>query len=302
MTDYSSDKYKGINKDNLRLLKRYEMICTNKGLTKETIKAFKCDLLLFFRYIGDKSVEEISHHEVDEFFYMCQEERNNSSQALNRKFTTLNSFYKSLIKKEYLNENVRNPLDRLDKPKVRKKVRNHLTEEEIKIIMDYLEEVKDYRGAALIALLFSSSIRLSEIHQLNRNSLDFDKKQFVVLGKGMKQRKCIFSEDAKIKVLRYLESRDDELEPLFLSRENNRWSKRAIQVFCKKIGEVCNIDKKVHPHIYRHSRAMALLKHDIPIEKISKILGHENLSTTQIYAHSSLDDIQSDIDELDMKF
>lgn len=275
------------------------MVCKNKGLTEETIKAFECDLKLFFRYIGDKSIDEISHHDIEEFLFYCQEERDNSIQAINRKFTSLNSFYKTLIKKEYINANVVNPMDRLDKPKIRKKVREYLTEEEVKIIMDYLEEIKDFRGAALVALLFSSGIRLSEVFQLKRDTLDFEKKQFVVLGKGMKQRQCIFFEDAKQKILRYLDSRDDDLEPLFLSRENNFWSKRQIQVFVKRIGEICKIDKNVHPHIFRHSCAMMLLRQNISLERISKVLGHENLTTTQIYAHSNLDDIQLDIEKLD---
>jgi integrase/recombinase XerD len=299
MINYSSDKYKGINKDNLRLLKRYEMICTNKGLTKETIKAFKYDLLLFFRYIGDKSVEEISHHEIEEFFYMCQEERNNSSQALNRKFTTLNSFYKSLLKKEYIS--CINPLDRIDKPKVRKKVKDYLTEDEINKIFNYLEENNDLRGLAFFHLAYASACRISELYQLTRNSLDMDKREFKVLGKGQKERICFFSEIAKEYVQKYLDSRKDNLEPLFLSRENNPWSKRAMQVFVVNTAKAVGINKHITVHSIRHSILTHLRLKGYPLEDLQLLAGHNSIGTTQsVYTHVGLEDVRSKFDEFHM--
>lgn len=240
-----------MNEDNLKLLSKYRMLCRNKGLTKETIKAFECDLKLFFRYIGDKSIETITHRDIEEFMYYCQEERGNSNDAINRKFTSLNGFYKTLIKKEYLN--IVNPMDKLDKPKLRKKVKDYLTEDEIAKIFNYLEKENDLRGLAFFQLAYSSACRISEIHQLNRDSLNMQKRSFKVLGKGEKERDCLFSETARDCIQTYLASRKDNLEPLFLSRENNRWSKRAMQVFVKNVVKAVGINKHITPHSLRHS-------------------------------------------------
>ncbi len=279
----------------MRLLRRYELICKNKGLTNESIKAIcKSDLPLFFRFIGEKELEEINHIHVEDFFDYCIHERENGDQAIARKYTTLNSFFRTMIKKEYLS--MKNPLDKLDKVKVRKKVRQHLTKEEIEKLMNYIEEQKDYRGAALVALFYSSGCRLTELWQQNRDSLDFEKRQFKVLGKGAKERICIFSEDAKEKVLRYLKTRKDDLRSLFISRQNNRWAKKSIQDYVRKEGKRAGIEKRCHPHIFRHSIAMHLLQDDYPLEYIQLLLGHESISTTQVYAHGNIQDIQSKID------
>ena len=122
------------------------MFCRNKGLTKEAIKAFECDLKLFFWFVGNKTIEEITHQDIEKFIFYCQEERSNSNDAINRKFTSLNGFYKTLIKKDYIN--MVNPMDKLDKPKLRKKVKDYLTEIEIEKIFAYLQNKNDLRGLA----------------------------------------------------------------------------------------------------------------------------------------------------------
>ena len=285
-----------MNEDNLKLLSKYRMLCRNKGLTKETIKAFECDLKLFFRYIGDKSIEIITHRDIEEFMYYCQEERGNSNDAINRKFTSLNGFYKTLIKKEYLN--IVNPMDKLDKPKLRKKVKDYLTEDEIAKIFNYLEKENDLRGLAFFQLAYSSACRISEIHQLNRDSLNMQKRSFKVLGKGEKERDCLFSETARDCIQTYLASRKDNLEPLFLSRENNRWSKRAMQVFVKNVVKAVGINKHITPHSLRHSILTNLRLNGYPLEDLQLLAGHESIGTTQQkYTHVGLEDVRSKFDD-----
>lgn len=240
-----------INNNNKKLLDRYLMICKNKGLTPNSIKAFSIDLNLFLRFLGNKNLSEVTHIDVEDFMMYCQNERNNSDWALARKYTSLNSFFNTMIKKEYLD--IRNPMDKVDKVKVRKKVREYLTVDEYKQVINYLEKQNDIRGLALFSLMYSSACRISEIYQLNRDSLDFNKRQFKVIGKGLKERICFFSEDAREKILNYLNSRNDNLEPLFISREKNRWSKRAIQNYVKNTVRRTGINKTITPHCLRHS-------------------------------------------------
>lgn len=281
-----------MNKDNEKLLKRYEMICKNKGLTKESLKAIiNNDLTLFLRYIKDKALGEVTHINIEDFLFHCREIRGNGDASIARKYTSINMFYNTLIRKDYLD--CKNPVYKVDKIKVRKKLRGHLNEEEIKTILCFLEEKRDLRGLALFSLFYSSGCRLSEIHQLNRKSLDFERKQFKVKGKGQKERPCIFSDYAKRNILNYLNSRKDNFESLFISRQNNRWSKKAIQDYVKITAKRAGISKNTFPHLIRHSIATNLLKSGHALEHIQLLLGHESISTTQTYAKQNLNEVQN---------
>ncbi|WP_432408575.1 tyrosine-type recombinase/integrase [Wukongibacter sp. M2B1] len=290
-----------MNENNVKILKRYRLHCTSKGLTKESLKAI-CDndLRLFIQFIGDTPLHEITHFEIQDFLLYCQEERKNGDESLSRKFTSLNTLFNTLIKQEVLN--IKNPLEKLEKPKVRKKERNFLTYNEYGQILNYLDNSKDQnriRDAALVSFFFSSGCRLTEVFQQNKDSLDFANRRFKVLGKGAKERMCIFSKDSAARIKRYLDSRNDALDALFISRQNNRLSKKAIQDAVKAIGKRAGISKNVHPHIFRHSRAMYLLKEGANLETIQRLLGHSSISTTQIYAHMNMDEVQDEVAKLD---
>jgi len=289
-------KLEECNKDNLKHLSRYETICRNKGLTDRSIEAFcKGDIPLYLRYIKDKPLEQTSHIDIEDFFDYCTKERKNGDAALDRKYVALNSFFKAMIKKEYLD--MKNPLDKVDPIKVRTKIRDFLTDDEIQAIYDFVKG--DKRGLALTSLLFSSGCRLSELYQLNKASLDFTTRRFKVLGKGDKEGVCIFSEFASEKIKEYLAPRKDDIPALFLSRQHNRWSKKAIQCYVKNAGVRSGIIKNVHPHIFRHGRAMSLLKKGAPLDVIQNVLRHASIATTQIYAHQNINDVQDKIDQLD---
>lgn len=287
--------------ENQRILKRYKANCKNKGLTKESIKAIvDNDLRLFISYIENKHVSEVSHIDIQDFLLYCDEERGNGDEALARKFNSVNMFYKTLIKQEVIN--VKNPLDKLEKPKVRKKYRGHLTEEEYKQVLDYIDNCTDMnriRDAAIISFFYASACRLTEVYQQNRDSLDYTNRRFKVLGKGDKERICIFNSDAAERLQRYLNTRTDDNPALFISRQGNRLSKKAIQDAVKSAGKRAGLKKNVHPHLFRHSRAMHLLQGGAKLETIQRLLGHESIATTQIYARMNMDQVQNEISELD---
>jgi len=276
------------------------MVCKNKGLTERTIDGFGSDLSLFLRFINNKDLSKTTHIDVEDFMAYCQNERNNSNWALARKYTSLNSFFTTMIKKEYLD--IRNPMDKVDKVKIRKKVKEYLTVDEYNKVIDYLEKENDLRGVALFVLMYSSACRISEIHQLNRNSLDFKNRQFKVVGKGDKERMCFFSEQSKEKLLNYLNSRIDGLEPLFISRESNRWSKNAIQRFVKSTVKKAGINKYITPHCLRHSILTNMRLSGTSIEDLQLLAGHSSLQTTQsIYTHVGLEDVKDNFDKFHSK-
>lgn len=285
-----------ISEHNEKLLERYIAICKNKGLTPNSIKALYVDLHLFLHYIGDKKVEEVNHIDCDDFFTMCMDQRANGDWALARKHTSINMFFQTLIKKEYIN--VLNPMDKVDKVKVRKRTKEYLTENEVKQVFLYLTKQRDKRGLALFSLMYSSACRISEIYQLNKNSLDFENRSFVVVGKGLKQRECFFSQKAKEYILMYLYQRKDHLEPLFISRENNRWSKRAMQRFVKDTVYEAGINKCITPHSLRHSILTNMRLNGALLEDLQLLAGHSSIATTQsVYTHVGLNDVKDKFDK-----
>ncbi len=245
------------------------------------------------KFIGRKHLKKVTHHDCEDFFVYCHKERNNSGQALNRKFTSLNIFFKELIQKDVLK--MKNPMDRLDQFKVKKKLRPYLNYEEIQKLFKYLEynsyKLINLRTLAISALFFYSGIRLSELERLNRDSLDFENGEFKVLGKGGGERVCIFSPYAYEKVQKYLAKRTDTNEAMFYSRESNRLSKRQIQATITKAIKRAT-GKHMTPHNLRHSAAMHLLAKGVPLNIIQVFLGHKSISTTQIYAHNTISDVK----------
>jgi len=285
------------NPENLLLLKKYEMIMQNKQATKRSIEAFvKFDIPLFLRFIKDKHVADVTSKDIEEFFFYCQTERNNGAEALCRKYTSLNSFYTQLIRKEYIN--CPNVMMKVDKPKIRRKPRGYLKPEEIKAMIDYAKKIDDKRSLALILLFYSSGCRLSEIYQLNRDSINYDELKFSVLGKGDRIRTCVLSQNAKDAILEYLATRDDNLEPLFISREHNRLSRSAIRRSIKKIAKRAGIERNVFVHTLRHSVATNSIKAGIKLQDIKLLLGHASIASTEIYAKQNILEVRDEFNKV----
>lgn len=266
-------------------------------MTEQTVAGYSDDLKVFSQYIGDKPLSEITHFDIEDFLFYCQDKRHNGADALIRKYNTINGMYETLIRKDYLN--MKNPMYKVDKIKTnRNKVKEYLTKDEIEHLFQYVEQKGDLRGLSYLSLTYSSGARISEIVQLNRNSLDFENRQFVVLGKGQTERICIFSEHAKQATLRYLNSRKDNLEPLYVSREGNRWSKSAIQRYVPRIVKEAGINKHITPHSLRHSILTNMRMEGVSIEDLQLLAGHKNISTTQReYTHVGLLDIRDKFDK-----
>ncbi len=284
-----------MNKNNRDLVSRYLSLRAN-SVTERTIGAFEDDLRVFCRFLKDKSIGDVTHQDIDAFLEYCRVDRKNGDAALSRKYNTLNKFYDTMILKEYLD--MKNPMDKVERVKVRQKIRDHITLAEYKQIIKYLDEKKDYRGLALFSLFYSSGLRVSEIHRLNKLDIDFDGKEIVVIGKGQEEKAAIFSEEAKEYILKYLNTRNDDLDVLFVSREDNRLSVSAIQNFIKTAAREAGVKKNIHPHLLRHGTAMFLLDNGLPLDEIQKVLGHKNISTTQIYARTSMRRVKKNVDNI----
>lgn len=241
---------------------------------------------------------EINHKDVESYIFYCLEERKNGAASISRKHTALNSFFETMVKKDYMPLTFRNPMYKVDKMKIRKTVKDYLTVEELEKVIQYLKDTNDIRGLCYINLTYSSACRISEIVQLNRDSISFKDRRFKVKGKGDKERICYLSEQAKQSVIDYLNTRTDELEPLFITRQQTRWNKRTIERFVKSLMLKVGIKKHITPHSFRHSILTHLRLSGARIEDLQLLAGHESIATTQAkYTHVGLDDVSDKFDK-----
>jgi site-specific recombinase XerD len=182
-------------------------------------------------------------------------------------------------------------------PKVARKQVTFLHYDEVKRLLDRIDLTSEagLRDRAIVELLFSSGLRVSELINLNRDHVNTKRREFMVRGKGQKDRPIFISEAAASWVDRYLEARMDNLPPLFLSYSRNnvattsgdfrRLTARSVQRMISQYAKLAGITKHVSPHTMRHSFATDLLMNGADIRSVQSMLGHSNISTTQVYTH-----------------
>lgn len=187
--------------------------------------------------------------------------------------------------------------DKIELPKTSRKQVTFLHYDEIQRMLEVIDISSEpgLRDRAVVELLFSSGLRVSELINLNRDHINTKRREFMVRGKGQKDRPIFISQEAADWVNRYLEMRADTLPPLFLNYSKNnqtstsgdfrRLTARSIQRIIEKYTKLAGITKHVSPHTMRHSFATDLLMNGADIRSVQSMLGHSNISTTQIYTH-----------------
>ncbi len=186
--------------------------------------------------------------------------------------------------------------DKIELAKTRRSKVSFLSNEEVyRLINVQNKSSSAHRDRAIVELLFSGGLRVSEIASLNRSDINLKRKEFTVRGKGQKDRPIFISDGAANAIDTYLSHRTDNLQPLFISTSRNtlpsndgdyrRLSPRSIQRIISKRARLAGITKKVTPHTLRHSFATDLLGNGADLRSVQALLGHSNVSTTQIYTH-----------------
>ncbi len=241
-----------------------------------------------------------TYDEVSRFIYFLLSEEKLEKNSVNRKISAIKHFYQYLYKEKILDKN---PAFNIQYQKQDKKIPTYLNIDEVYALLEYKDEnIKKteqfYRDNAILELIYSSGIRVSEVVGLNIEDIDFDENVMRIRGKGSKERFVIFNDNAKKKLKNYLKIRKNVLKekvnrefvtPVFTNLKGKRITPRAIQMMIKDRAAKANINKKVTPHVLRHSFASHLLNQGMDIRMIQSLLGHSSLSTTQIYTHISID-------------
>ncbi len=190
------------------------------------------------------------------------------------------------------------PPDKIELPKITRKQVTFLHYDEVERMLDAVPQddtEQNLRDSAILELLFSSGLRVSELVNLDRGHINTKRREFTVRGKGQKDRPIFISKRAAVAIDSYLHKRFDNLPPLFLNYSRNtvitntgdyrRLTPRSIQRLIEKYAKLAGITKHVSPHTMRHSFATDLLMNGADIRSVQSMLGHSNISTTQVYTH-----------------
>lgn len=276
--------------DTRELVRRYlRYLSDERRYSPATVAGYRRDILQFVEFItaaGVKNCCEADTLHVRDFAG-SRRRKGISARSLQRSLSALRGFYQYL-QRERLVEN--NPAADVAAPLAGKKLPELLDVDEINHLLAAVpQDPLKLRDHAVIELMYSSGLRLSELVSLDVGDVDLSQGQVHVLGKGNKARYLPVGRAARKALERWLEVRaakvKDNENALFISRRGRRLSARAVQQRMAQLGRELGLDKHIHPHMLRHSFASHLLESSNDLRAIQEMLGHADISTTQIYTH-----------------
>lgn len=293
---------------------------TIRGKSANTMAGYKFDLTLFFKFlllykrqipdktdfenikinkIGYEFIRNIRLPDLYAFISFSENYRNNGNYARARKVAALKSFYKYLYNKEKIIND--NPAEELESPKINKRNPIYLTLNESKTLLKAIDGKNKARDYCIITLFLNCGLRLSELCSIDVSKIKGD--TLAVIGKGNKERtiylnkSCIEAINGYITVRKDLLDKIIDKDALFISRNYRRINKRSVELLVKKYIDAAGLsNEKYTPHKLRHTAATLMYKYgNVDIRSLQKILGHENVSTTQIYTHVDDDKLREAI-------
>ena len=274
----------------------YQEIEQNRS--QKTIANYDHYLTRLEDYAGDIAVKDINPEMIQKWRLWLNRLGTNTADELgkstqNYHLIALRSFLKFCAKRGIPAMSA----DKIELARTRRKQVTFLDKEDLKRLFEQpkISELSGLRDRAILELLFSSGLRVSELVKLNRDHVNMTRREFMVRGKGQKDRPVFISESAATWVQKYLDMRRDSLPALFISYSGNsksntsgdykRLTARSIQRLVERYAKLAGITKHVSPHTLRHSFATDLLMNGADLRSVQAMLGHSNVATTQIYTH-----------------
>lgn len=273
---------------------RYE-----RNRSELTVKRYEDSLRDFQEYF-EKTEEGLSWTTVDadviRGWMESLMDRGNNASTVNTGLSALRSFFRYALARKLVNKD---PAHMITGPKKRKPLPQFIKEEEINKLLDKTEwgdDYKDVRARTIIITLYEAGLRRSELIGLNDSDVNLDTMQLKVTGKRNKQRIIPFGKELAEQLRQYINCRDEQIEKqseaLFLNEKGERISETEVyNTVRENLAKVTTLKKK-SPHVLRHSFATAMLNHDAELESVKKLLGHESLETTQIYTHTTFEQLK----------
>lgn len=268
------------------------------GRSAKTAENYELYMERFVFFVGDIKVSQVTQELIRKYRLWLNRFENDNGEKLS---TITQSYHLIALRGflKYLSDRGIDSLsaDKIKLPKVSRKQVSFLHFDEVTRLLETvpLDDEAGLRDRAILELLFSSGLRVSELVNLNRGHVNTKRREFMVRGKGQKDRPVFVSKSAAERVDEYLATRMDNLPPLFLSYSRNnvsnmtgdyrRLTARSIQRMINKYAKLAGITKHVSPHTMRHSFATDLLMNGADLRSVQSMLGHANIATTQVYTH-----------------
>jgi len=266
-----------------------------KRYSKETIRNYESDILQFIDFCDS---EDISYKDIDyDFarFYLkeLKEKRNDKATSVSRKISAIRGFYKYLVNESVIDNNY---FDLLVLPKKEKKLPRYFEYKELEELFNVsdLTTTLGQRDRLILELLYATGIRVSELVNIKIDDIDINNNKIKILGKGNKERIVYFENVCKKILNMYLKDGYKELnkynnEYLMLNNQGNKLTTRGVRYILDKLIRETSLNKKISPHMIRHSFATHLLNEGCDLLSVQELLGHESLTATSIYTHITND-------------
>ncbi|MCX7940154.1 MAG: site-specific tyrosine recombinase XerD [Endomicrobia bacterium] len=263
-----------------------------KGLSQNTVLAYRRDLLQYISFLKsiNKTVNNVSAEDITEFLWKLKE-NNLKTNSLYRKSSCITQFHKFLLS-EGITEN--NPVEFLVKPKLQRKLPQVLTVEEVERLLNFVPKRRfnDIRNKTMIEVLYATGMRISELVNLKYDQVDLSNKFIRVVGKGEKERIVLLNNKSVQALKEWFKIRQQKFgnknlgefnQYIFLSKLGRPISRIDFWEQLKNYVKQAGITKNVSPHTLRHSFATHMLKYGADLRVVQELLGHSDISTTQIY-------------------
>ena len=284
-----------MNNINECIEKFIEYLIIDKKYSENTVKSYKNDLKKYETFMKNINIQNVKESHIKNYLKYLKD-NNNDNRTINHNISTLRSFYKFLLIEKIIKDN---PMEYIEMPKTKKSLPKTLSIEEIDKLLDIkLNDHFSYRNKAMLELMYSSGLRVSELVNVKIHDIDVSNCIIRIMGKGKKERIVPLGDYAIKYIELYLKEHRNKLikrelnEYLFLNNHGKKMTRQGFFKILKQLAQQKNIKTDFSPHTLRHSFATHLLNGGADLRSIQEMLGHESISTTQIYTHVSKEQLK----------
>lgn len=282
--------------DNMNNLDKYiDYLLYEKAYSKHTILNYKDDILeyLDFLKLEELEYENIVYEDLRYYLVYLKDKKKNSNSSIDRKISALRGFYKYLVNLKILEVN---PFDIVSGPKKEKKLPRYFEYNELEELFNSVDisSVIGRRDRLILELLYATGVRVSEMVEIKVSDIDISNRNINIIGKGNKERIVKFGEYCLDAINDYLDNSYNKLNInninyLFLNSKGSKLTDRGVRYILDNLIKKTSLNKKISPHMLRHSFATHLLNNGADLLTVQKLLGHESIKATQVYTHVSTD-------------
>ena len=277
------------------LSKFLEYLEYQKEYSSNTLKAYETDILQFLNFLKKgkiRSFKEVEYRVFLDFISSLKSDERYTEKSIARKVASIKAFFKFLYSRRLIKNN---PALLLYTPKVPEKLPDFLSEEEVVKIIESPQgkSWQVLRDRAILELLYSTGIRVGELVSLTLKDINFVDETIKVKGKGKKERIVPVGTPAMKALIEYIERKPySRVDAVFLNKYGKTLTERSVERLVDKYSKRAGIGKKVTPHTFRHSFATHMLNRGADLRTVQELLGHERITTTQIYTHLTLEKLR----------